>query len=441
MKIIQFGEGNFLRAFAEFFIENINNSHPDTLQVFICQPRTNTKVIQALKAQQCRYDVIERGLENGQPVNRRTPVTCVAEAIDTVTEYHKIVALFTDEQLKAVISNVTEAGLALDKTVEPADFPNICYSAKLTYLLYRRCQKQLPPPVMIPTELCAPNGAILKSNVLYYAERWYHDADFITYIHHCTFCNTLVDRIVTGHDDSDDDPCSVCCEPYYSLVLQAGASEDAVRRLTGDNPHITFVDSDDAFQRYCDRKLYLLNGVHTMITPAALLAGFTIVRDVVNDALFSRYIACGLSALKACVPLPLSEVDSFAGAVAERFANPYIDHQLTAIVTNSVSKFYFRDLQPLMLYYKKFRKVPAVLAFALAALLVFYESDNRVNDSAEILPVFENNQGNIHAYLCVRLLWDVDLSAITGLEDAVTTYYKAIRQDGVINAMEKLLNE
>lgn len=441
MKIIQFGEGNFLRAFAEYYIQQINDSGREAIQVYICQPRTNTKVIHALQAQHCRYDIIERGLENGQPVNRRTPVTCVSEAIDTVTEYPKIMALFADEQLKAVLSNVTEAGLLLEEAAVPEDFPKLCYSAKLTYLLYLRYQRQLSPLVVIPTELRAPNGTILKANVLYYAEKWYHDDAFYHYINVCTFCNTLVDRIVTGHDSEDSDLCSVCCEPYYSLVIQAYEAEDAIRRLTGDHPHITFADSDKAFQRYCDRKLYLLNGVHTMITPAALLAGFDIVRDVVNDALFSRYIARGLTELKACVPLPQTEIDSFADAVKERFANPYIDHQLTAIVTNSISKFYFRDLQPLLLYYRQLHKLPTALTFALAALLVFYETDERVNDVAEYEAVFTENQGDISAYLNKKLLWDVDFAAVDGLEAAVKKYYKIIINEGVTTAMEKLLNE
>lgn len=441
MKIIQFGEGNFLRAFAEFFIQQINDSGKASLEVTICQPRTNTRVINALKQQHCRYDIIEKGLENGVPVNRRTSVTCVAEALDTVTEYDKIVSLFLDEALVAVISNVTEAGLELEREASADAFPQICYSAKLTYLLNCRYQNSLAPLVILPTELSAPNGSILKSNVRYYAERWDLDDGFLAYLDACTFCNTLVDRIVTGHDDKDTDPCSVCCEPYYSLVIQAFDAEERLKRVTGDHPHITFVQSDEAFQQYCDRKLYLLNGVHTMITPAALLSGFTIVRDVVKDALFSRFIRSGLSELKLCVALPPQEIDSFADAVAERFMNPYIDHQLTAIVINSISKFGFRDLKPLLLYYQQHHTIPPTLAFSLAALLVFYEDDDRVNDDEKYRTVFRENRGDVAAYLYQRLLWDVDLTPVEGLQNCVETAMTAIRQNGINAAMENLLNE
>lgn len=422
--VLQIGEGNFLRAFAEDYIQNTEG-----YKVVICQPRTNTRVITALNNQDCKYDVIMRGRLGGEIVDKREKITCVSQCIDTVGEYDKLKKLFCSDELKFVISNTTEAGICFDSDDKMNHSPRVSFPAKVTALLYERYLAGKSELTFLPVELIDNNGDELKKCVSEYAKLWNLNKDFISYINRCNFCNTLVDRIVTGHIDTDSDPCSVACEPYKSWIIE------------GDENLVPFkgVTFTDDISQYRTRKVRILNGAHTMSVLAGYMAGFDIVRDMVCDKLFSDYIKTGLGEIKSTISVPC---DDFANSVLERFNNPFIDHKLLDIALNSVSKFRVRCLDTMLDYYKAKGEFPKVLTFSLSALIAFYmklgHREYNVNDSQWIVDFFETKP-SVREILSNTKLWGVDLSRFCDLSEITEKYIDKIKSDGISKAIEEVV--
>jgi tagaturonate reductase len=443
-KILQIGEGNFLRAFAEIYVQEIYNSTSDW-SVVICQPRTNVKTINALKAQDCKYNVLTRGRFNGEIVNDAEQINCIDCAIDTVSEYSKLRDLFCSDDLKIVISNTTEAGICFDDTDEMQNVPNKTFPAKITNLLYDRFKNNGKGLTFLPVELIENNGDELKKCVISYANLWGLDGSFVDYVNNdCSFCNTLVDRIVTGHIDGDSDICSVACEPYRSWIIQADDRAKAVIPFK----NVTFTDD---LLPYRTRKVRILNGAHTMSVLSAYLCGFDIVRDMMNDKTFSKYINLGLDEIKQTIDLPSYELDSFANSVLERFDNPFIDHKLLDISLNSVSKFKARCLDSLIDYHEINNSLPKILTFSLAVLIAFYThkgSDREycVNDSHSVIEFFDNiknfaNDEIVYNVLANLDFWDKDLTAVPNLCRDVLEYYNTICTNEILSAVVEVTND
>ncbi len=433
-KILLFGDGNFLRAFAGEYIENANEKSGN-IKAYICQPRTNTKVIDALKEQNCKYDVIFRGRLGGKVIDERKTVTSFEGAIDTVGEYNKLTELFCDNDLQIVISNTTEAGICFNEKDRIENSPAVSFPAKMTALLYERYKSGVGDIVFLPVELIENNGSALKGCILKYVDLWGLEAEFKEYVKgKCYFCNTLVDRIVTGHTEGDEDKCSVTCEPYRSWIIEA----DSYAKDTIPFDGIDYTDSIEIFRK---RKVRILNGIHTMSVPAAYMAGFDIVRDVVNDKLFNDFIKCGTAEIEKTLPFSCSD---FTDSVIERFNNPFIDHKLLDIALNSVSKFRERCLYTLLDYIEIEKTIPAALAFSFAALIAFYNKENEreyeLRDSEDIIDFFENKP-DVHAVLSNTAFWGRNLTEVDGLESAVEKYYALIKSKGVKAAIEEVIYE
>lgn len=421
-KILQIGEGNFLRAFAEYFIQKAKNNGED-ISVAITQPRTNTKVINTLKAQCCEYSIYLKGRMNGAVVDDTFKIDCVSRAIDGVGESDDLEALFVSNDLEVVISNTTEAGICFDKNND-ATFP-----ARLTRLLYKRYQNNSKPLVFLPVELIEDNGTELKRCITAYAELFGYD--FAEYINSCYFCNTLVDRIVTGHIDGDADPCSVACEPYASWIIEADRNARNVLDFTKYSDEIVFCDD---LRPYRERKVKILNGTHTMSVLGAYLCGITIVRDMMNNELFSRYIDKGLEEIKSTINMPKSELDAFADSVKERFNNPFIDHKLLDISLNSVSKFKARCLPSIVDYYNNTNQLPEILTFSLALLIAFYKQSDVVRDSDDMLALMSGDADDILS----SDVWSVDMSFLKG---RTLEFYNNIINNGVLTAVKEVIYE
>ena len=442
IKILQFGEGNFLRAFAEYYIQLANENEANAYEVFICQPRSNRRVIDALRVQDCRYSIYLRGRRDGAVVDKIMPIRCVGGCIDTLGEYNTLRELFRDDTLKLVISNTTEAGIVFSEQDRYADAPYVSFSAKVTALLYDRYRSGGEALVFLPTELIQNNGDALKECVLQYAVLWKLGDGFLDYIRQCSFCNTLVDRIVTGHRDGDEDACSVICEPYGSWLIQA---DERAKKFIPAHKDIVFTDDLTPYQI---RKVRILNGTHTMSVLAAYMAGFDIVREMMHDEVFSRYISLGMEEIKATIDLPQSELNRFAESVTERFDNPFIDHRLFDITLNSVSKFKARCLGTITDYTERYHTVPKILTFSLAALIAFYMKMGSAmayepNDAKEILAFFHGLDGRseeetVRAVLSNTKLWDRDLSF---LFENVLPYYSAIAGKGIAQAVKEVVYE
>ncbi|MBQ9532124.1 MAG: tagaturonate reductase [Eubacterium sp.] len=445
-KILQIGEGNFLRAFAEDYIQKANEKGLTQMEVIICQPRNNTKVINSLKAQKCLYDITLSGRFNGKVVDERKTINCVSECFDSHGEYDKLENLFCSDELEIVISNTTEAGICFDENERYDDIPNMNIPSRLTNLLYKRYSSGKKGIIFLPVELIENNADTLKKYILDYAKLWHLESRFINYISsECSFCNTLVDRIVSGHKSEDKDPCSVAAEPYASWVIQADERLKKVLPLNGFEG-IQFTDN---LSPYRTRKVRILNGTHTMSVLAAYMSGIDIVRDMMNNEIFAKYIEMGLDEIKQTINLPKKELDSFADSVLERFNNPFIDHKLFDISLNSTAKFKTRCLPTIIDYIKINGKAPKILSFAFAAYIAFYMNvgTDRVytpNDSQEVVEFFKDLEDGAHNVpkICTDVLantsfWGENLTEYDSLLNAVEKSYSSIKTKGI----EKALNE
>ena len=430
IKILQFGEGNFLRAFAEDYFNIANEMGLLEAEVTICQPRSNTTVINKLNAQNCTYNVYKRGRMNGDVVDECTVIKCVKECVDTVGEYDKLINTFVNADV--IISNTTEAGIVFNSEDKLCNSPNISFPGKITALLYERFKKNGKKLLFLPVELIENNADELKNCVQKYAELWSLGDEFNAYIEACSFCNTLVDRIVSGHTDGDADPCSVNCEPYASWIIQA---DEYCKDLLPIDSLEGIVFADDIIP-YRTRKVRILNGAHTMSVLAANLCGFNIVRDMMNDELFHTYIIRGLDEIKNTLDMDKAGLDAYANSVLDRFNNPFIDHRLLDIALNSVSKFGARCLDSLTEYTENNGEAPNILCFALAALIAFYLKGEGVRDTDDVLTLFESIKNDEPQNIVIKVC---DYYNITNSKiiNKVLYHYNNIVLYGIENAVKK----
>ena len=443
MKILQIGEGNFLRAFAEDYIQKANEKGLLDAEVIICQPRTNTKVIDALKAQNNEYNITLSGRFHGEVVDETKKIYCVSRCLDTQSEYAALEDVCCSEETKIIITNTTEAGICFDENEALEQVPNKNVPARLTNLLYRRFRAGAKGIVFLPVELIEDNAQTLKKYMLDYSKLWSLPDEFIDYINYeCSFCNTLVDRIVSGHKAGDSDPCSVSAEPYASWIIQADERCREVFPLDGFDG-IVFADDLAAYRT---RKVRILNGTHTMSVLAAYMCGIDIVRDMMNNDIFAKYIELGLEEIKQTINLPKEELDSFANSVLERFNNPFIDHKLYDISLNSMAKFNTRCLPSILDYMKINGKAPRILSFAFAALISFYlregtDREYRPNDSDMVMDLYGNIGCNpVNEILSDSELWGENLTENEMLYKAVYDSYESIRNKGVLSAVKEVIN-
>lgn len=422
--ILQIGEGNFLRAFVEEYIQNACAGGYKG-SVAICQPRTNNKVINALNGQNRIYDIIHRGRINCKVIDDRRRITCVSDCIDTVNETDRLVDTFCSDELQIVVSNTTEAGIAFVETDKYSDFPNVSFPGKIAYMLYQRYTQNKGDLVFLPVELIEDNGIELKNCILKYANLWGFNEDFTDYVNtKCHFCNTLVDRIVTGHNQADTDLCSVTCEPYRLFIIDADDYSKFVLPFNDDT--VVFTDN---IAKYRTRKVRILNGVHTSTVLGAYLKGFDIVRDMINDDYFKSYISDILEEIYPTIPLDKAVLEEYANSVLERFNNPFIDHKLLDISLNSVAKFKARVLPSILDYAKINGTAPLNLSKSLAYLIAFYNHKSareyEVHDCETVLSFFEGKP-SISDVLDNTDFWGVKLTEIPNMKNVVEEFYNEI---------------
>lgn len=446
-KILQIGEGNFLRAFAEYYIQLMKEQGYEDFAVAICQPRKNTKIINSLKKQNGKYHICLKGKYRSKTVDEVKEINCISRCIDTQSELDKLKELFTSDSLEIVISNTTEAGITFNPDDKIENCPNISFPGKVSLLLFERYKAGKRGVVFLPVELIENNGEKLKSTVLEYASLWNFEKDFSEYVNsQCIFCNTLVDRIVTGYIDYKDDECAVACEPYGSWLIQGS---DKVRQLFPVDKVSDDVKFVSDLSRYRERKVRVLNGAHTMSVLAGYMCGFDIVRDMVNDKVFGKYINRGLEEVKCTLDFNKNEIDDYANSVLERFSNPFIDHRLLDISLNSISKFKARCLPTIKDYIKINGECPVVLTFSLAALIAFYthigtDRDYIVNDDKKNIAFFDAVKdmtpcNAVHKVLSNVSLWGEDLTKLQGFEKSVIDCFLLIYNKGIDYAVRQLV--
>ena len=436
-RIIQFGEGNFLRGFVDYFIHCLNKKGLYDGKVVLVQPIA-VGMVEGLKAQEYKYNLFLRGIVDGEVVQEHNLIESISRGVDPYADFDSYMALADNPDFKFVISNTTEAGIAFDDTCKFDDKPCKSFPGKLTQLLYKRYKNGMDGFVHLACELIDNNGDELKKCVLKYAELWNLEADFVKWIEEKNaFVNTLVDRIVTGYPGAEEakklaegDNYVDTAEIFHLWVIEGDYEADLPLKKAGFN----VVWTDDA-KPYKKTKVRILNGAHTSLVAGAILSGIETVGDAMADELASSFL---MKCMKEEILPTIGENDeriSFANSVLDRFRNPFIKHKWRSIVLNCVSKFAVRDLPTLLEYKEKNGAYPKCLTMALAYLLYFYKNDTP-DDAADVMAKMK--EGSIAEILADSSLWLTDISDMT---DIVTEYYGKIETLGAKGAMEWILSE
>lgn len=470
-KVLQFGEGNFLRAFVDWMVEESNRRGFLNGSVVLCQPIARG-MAGVLNAQRCQYTVLMRGMENGVPVERAERISSVSRCINPYEDYDALLAIARSEALAVLVSNTTEAGIAYHAGDQLTARPPAGFPAKLCAFLYERYRAfdgdMNRGLLVLPVELIDNNGAELKRIVLRHASEWELGEAFADWVNHaCEFASTLVDRIVTGYpgDEAEAlweklgyiDHALVTCEIFYQWVIQADQKWADVFPAHRAAANVIWTDDVTPYKK---RKVRMLNGAHTATVPAAFLAGHTTVLDFMNDPAFRGYLnALLLDEVVPTLDLPRADLLAFARAVNDRFANPFIRHRLLDISLNSCSKFNARCLPSLLAYQEARGILPKRLTFALAAFILFYRGrweDGKlmgtradgtryeIRDDLAVMDFFAKAwAGGADAAAGAALgnagFWGGrDLTRVPGLEQAVAGYLRAMLASGVAAALKAL---
>ena len=466
-RIIQFGEGNFLRAFVDWQIDLLNEHTDLNAGVVIVRPIASD-FQPSLSTQDGLYTTIIRGLnEKGEAVSDARLIRSVNREISAYHDYDEFLRLAHNPDIRFVFSNTTEAGISYHAGDRFDDAPAVSYPAKLTRLLFERFSHFAGAAdkgwVIIPCELIDYNGEALRELVLRYAREWALPESFAAWLAEAnTFCSTLVDRIVTGYprDEAEqietqlgyNDAFLDTAEHFYLFVIQGPKSLAAELRLDKFPLNVLIVDD---IKPYKERKVAILNGAHTALVPVAWQAGLDTVGEAMNDAEVCSFVEKAIyQEIIPVLDLPRDELESFASAVTGRFRNPYIKHQLLSIALNGMTKFRTRILPQLLAGQKQSGKLPPRLTFALAALIAFYRGERNgevypIQDDAEWIARFQtlwaqhrdgqlSTQDLVTSVLSVESHWQQDLTKVPGLTAQVTANLDAILRDGMRSAVKPL---
>ena len=458
IRVLQIGDGVFLRGFVDWMIDVANEKGVASFGVAVARARPHADPPQ-LAAQDGLFTVLERGRVDGANFERRRIVTCVEIAFDPHSEAQLLRKLAESPDLGFVVSNTTEAGIV--EATEPYD-PAVCpqnFPAKVAWLLKARFdalgEMEAPGLTFLPCELIEANGQTLRRIALAAAERWGFGSAFREWVQgRCRFLDTLVDRIVPGFPSADAeqlfaawgyrDALALIAEPYHLWAIEGDLAEDWPLTEAGLNVIWT-----RDLKPYREAKLRMLNGVHTALAPTAFLAGLDTVGEAIRDPLFSRYLNTLMFAeIAPRVPLPAEQREAYAHSVLERFANPFLRHELISITLNSVSKWRTRLLPIVKHAAAATGEPPALVAFSFAALLLFYRGKAErgaypLRDEPAALALmasaWENSERAADQLIRESRLWGEDLSTIPGFADSVQTAIAAIETLGVRDALTRRL--
>ena len=473
-RIIQFGEGNFLRAFVDWIIWNMDQKTNFNGSVVVVQP-IERGMVDWLNGQDCLYHVNLQGRLNGEAVNTLERIDVISRALNPYTQNWAFMALAEQPEIRFVISNTTEAGIAFDDTCKFTDAPASSYPGKLVQLLFHRYKTFNGDPtkglIIMPCELIFLNGHHLKECIYKYIELWKEDlgADYEGFKEWFTkynyVCATLVDRIVPGFPRKEiadiqqkigyKDNLVVQAEIFHLWVIEK-AENMTCDELRAEFPaekaglHVLIAESE---KPYHERKVTLLNGPHTVLSPVTYLSGVDIVRDACNHEVLGKYIhKVQFEELMETLSLPMDELRQFAGDVLERFNNPFVDHQVTSIMLNSFPKFCARDLPGVKTYLERKGELPAGLVFGLAAIITYYKGGKRA-DGAEIVPNDDpkimdllkelwatgDTQKVTDGVLSAEFIWGEDLHSVAGLAELVKKDLDLIQEKGMLEAVKTIL--
>lgn len=416
VKIMQFGEGGFLRGFVDWMLQKLNDSGKFNGNVVVVQP-IEKGMCDKLTEQDCLYTHVIRGVEGVE----KTVVDVISNCIKPYEDFNAYLKLAENPDLRFIFSNTTEAGISYHEGDKLSDMPPVSYPAKLAAFLYKRFSLGFDGFLIFPCELIEKNGSKLKELIIRYAKEWNLDSEFLKWLEEKNrFYNTLVDRIVTGYPKDEDmqlgyeDNMVNTSEYFHLWVIEGDASFKG--ELPFDEVGLNVIWTDD-LDKYRTRKVRILNGAHTSMVPYAMLRGFETVKSCMDSPMMLAYIKkCVFDEIIPTLDLPKEELESYANSVLERFSNPYIKHYLSSIALNSVSKFRVRVLPSIIEYIKRYNKMPDTLIEAFANLIKFYKTD-MANDSEDIMRFMKT--ATVDEVLENKELWG---QSLTFLSDEVKRY-------------------
>ena len=411
VRVIQFGEGGFLRGFVDWMLQKMNEQGIFDGSVAVVQP-IEKGMCDLLASQNNLYTHIIRGAEGME----KTVVDVISHCVKPYEDFDAYLALAENPDARFIVSNTTESGIAFRAEDKITDAPFISFPAKLTLLLKRRFEKGLGGFILLPCELIDRNGDNLKKTVLQYVDLWNMGEEFAEWIKtENVFCNTLVDRINTGYPKDEEldlgyeDQMVNTSEFFHLWVIET--EYDLEKKLPFSKAGLNVIVTKDALERYRTRKVRILNGAHTSMVPYALLSGLDTVKSCMDDEKMSAYLrACLFEEIIPSMDMAREELLDYAESVLVRFSNPYIKHYLAAISLNSVSKFRVRVLPSILQYREKFGKNPKNLLFSFAKLIEFYKLGTP-DDAPEVMAYMKN--ATIREILSNVDYWGEDLSELT----------------------------
>lgn len=436
IRILQFGAGKFLRGFWDWAIDELNNKTDFSGAVRVVKP-TASGDYAALRSQEGVFRVYTRGLRNGEPLEEIHLSTCIQDILHPYREWSRFLASAEDPDTRIIFSNTTEAGIAYREEEHMPDQAPVTFPGKLTRWLFHRFTHLQDVTGadchVIPSELIPDNGQALQKAVLKYAGQWSLGAAFTRWlVEHVHFYNTLVDRIVTDARDEQDQQ-AVQVEPYFFLAIEKGAELESILPLQKAGLSVLYPEDLEPYRK---RKVRILNGLHTVITPLGYLNGFSTVRSVLEDPLWQIFVRRTLN--REILPVLDGDPDEpavYAEAVLERFLNPYLEHQLMDISLNSISKFRYRVWPTILEYHARFGHYPRHLIQAFVYLIHFYrglrgEEPIELRDDPAFIRFFQEEwekfeQGDgswkalVQNILADTDLWGRNLSAEPGLLEAI----------------------
>ena len=391
-KIIQFGEGGFLRGFVDWMLQKINEKSDFNGSVVVVQP-IEMGLCDMLSAQNCMYTHLIRGIEGVE----KDVIDVISRCVKPYESFDEYLALAENPDFRFIVSNTTESGIVFSDEDKITDAPPKTFPAKLTLLLKKRYELGLGGFIFLPCELIDRNGDNLKACILKYADLWQLGDGFKNWIENDNiFTNTLVDRINTGYPKGEnlelgyEDNMVNTSEFFHLWVIETDCDLD--RELPFSSADLNVIITPDKLEMYRTRKVRILNGAHTSLVPYALLCGFDTVKSCIDDENMREHVRrCVFDEIIPTLDLPKDELVDYANSVIERFSNPYIKHYLSSIALNSVSKFKVRVLPSILEYMKRYNETPKTLVFSLAKLIEFYKVGTP-NDAPEVVEFIRTHE-------------------------------------------------
>lgn len=459
IKVIQFGEGNFLRAFVDYAFQVLNKKVGFNAGIAVVQPLENG-LVHMLNDQEGLYTLFLNGVKKGEQIQEIEVIENIVTGINPYTDFDKFLDLAKEEELEFVISNTTEAGIEFIDSDTMDMTPPKAFPARLAVLLYERfhhfngdASKGL---TIIPCELINHNADTLKAILLQYCNLWNLEDGFKNWLENsCTFHNTLVDRIVPGYPKNEieeynskinyEDNLIVTAEPFFLWVIEGDEKLKAKLPFDKTNLDVKIVSN---MQPYRTRKVRILNGAHTALVPFSILYGNETVKQSVDNEFTGDFVNKVIfDEINPTLDMDKSELQQFAEEVLDRFRNPFIKHQLSDIALNSISKFKVRVLPSLLKYVELNQKLPVYLTFSLACMIRFYQGEWNgkelpIKDTQEIIDTFKtvwssNDTRKVAKEILANTeFWSQDLNQVKGLTEAIILSLNEIETHGIEEGFE-----